>query len=308
MTNVQKSQIQEALLKTITDQALTQNQAAKMIGVSSAVLSNMLTGKEGSSKWDLIRSDKWRAAAEFAGVNDTQTTWSIRETRNLKLVVNLCEDSQKYSRFLAVAGYSGAGKTTALKYYQRKTPGVFYVLCTVTMGKKNFLDVILASMGKYVEGSIFNKVNEIVTFLRTIDKPLLILDDAGKLTDANLRLIQVIYDELENRTGIVLAGTEYLHNYILKMAAKDKYGFQELSRRIEFWQKMYAPTRGVIKAICEDNGIKDKKAQDFIHRVAKNYGSMKALITNALRMAKDEEVNVEMLAGLNIGNRHWEEM
>jgi hypothetical protein len=61
---------------------------------------------------------------------------------------------------------------------------------------------------------------------------VLLLDDVGKLPNECYRVIQLIYDKLGERCGIVLTGTNYLKQHLLKCAAADKMSFRELVRRI----------------------------------------------------------------------------
>lgn len=302
MTNKQKKQIADLARERIQMKMLSQNMAATEIGISSALLSQMLNNK---SKWGLIKDDKWRLLAAWSGYRISN--WQIRETRNFSVIQDCCKDAQENHRMLAIPAYSGAGKTTGLKYYHDKHSSTYYVLGKVTMGRKDFLGELQKAMSMEISGSVYVRTNNIVERLRTRENPLLIIDDAGKLNDGCMRLIQVIYDELEFNIGLVLAGTHHFKKYIQAMASKDKMGFRELYRRIGFWQPLYEPTKNVVSTICKDFGIIDPYAQDYIFRQAKNYGSLRELITNAHRASNGSRVDVELLASLHVGTTQWED-
>ncbi len=301
MKNEDKQEIKKRFVEKLQLTGISQNQAAKQINVSAALISNLI-----NEKWDLISEAAWLLFANFVSWHTDR--WQIRESRNLKVILDSCNDARENNRLLAVSGFTGAGKTTALKYYSNQTPNTYYVLCTVVMGRKDFLTAIQRALGIETEGSIYNRVADIVDRLAKDNLPLLILDDAGKLNDVNLRLIQVIYDQLEFRAGIMLSGTEYMRNYIVKMANKDKMGFKELRRRIAYWQKLFRPTFSFVRNVCDDYGISDEHAINFIYREAGgNYGSLREMISNALRAAGERgSVSVDMLAGLSVGAKHWE--
>lgn len=297
MTHEEKNSIREQALGKLKLTNTSQATAARQIPMSDATLSNILGGK-----WENISDEMWRKLGRWCGF--TSREWAIKNSRNLDLIVKLCSDAQLNSRFLAVAGFTGGGKTTALKHYANTTPGVFYVLCTVTMSRKDFLTAIQRSLGLDNEGSIHARTASIVRAFSAMNRPLLLLDDAGKLNDQCMRLIQVIYDELEFSTGIVLGGTEKLKTHIDRSAALDRPGFRELRRRIGYWQKLYPISRQFISAVCADFGITDAKAVELVARMATDFGTLRELMTNWSR-AESEADQVTVLSSLTVGNQHY---
>jgi hypothetical protein len=115
-------------------------------------------------------------------------------------------------------------------------------------------------------------------------------------------MIQLIYDLTEGKIGIVLAGTPFLQDYVLKMCAKDKMGFRELNRRIGYWLVLEKPQVNEIKHLCNLNGIIDNKAIRFIASKASNFGTLKEIVRNAIRASKvnNEPVTFDLLTSLRI--------
>lgn len=305
MTQDQKKQIKSILNERIEDKNLSANQASKQIGISAALLSNLL-----NDKWDQISDQKWMMVAAWVGFQSTN--WVIRETRNTKAILNLCQDARNYGRFMSIAGDTGLGKTTALRFYTGDTPNAFYVLCTAMMSRKDFLSAILRSMGLEVEGQLYNRTFHVVSKLRQLEHPILILDDFGKLSDHAMTTLQVIYDELEGRCGFVIAGLNNMKSRIYKMAAKDKPGFRELKRRIGYWQPLYGVTDSFVKAVCADYGITDPAAISYITRNCTDYGSLRELITNYARFVENNpqmlegKSQKEVISGIKYGANEWE--
>lgn len=305
MTQQQKSEIKLLTQERIAAKALSNNQASKQMGVSAALLSNLL-----NDKWDQISDQMWLKVSAWAGYQIS--SWTIFETRNTKAINELCEDAKSNSRFLAVAGDTGLGKTTALKYFSSNRQNAFYVLCTVTMSRKDFLTAILQSIGLESEGSLHNRTMNIVNKLSTLEAPVLILDDFGKLSDSCVRMIQLIYDGLEGRCGIVIAGLNYMKDQIFRNATKDKPGYRELKRRIGYWQPLYGITRSFINTVCQKYGITDDPALRFVEANCHDYGTLKELIMNYRRMVErkpellSEGSQREVLASLHVGASNWE--
>jgi hypothetical protein len=301
MTPEQKNQIQFLVQERISETKLSNNQASVQIGINAAMLSHML-----KNKWENVGDRTWLKAAQWVGYSASKE-WVILGLPNYKRIQSLCKDAQHNHRLLAVAGNTGLGKTTAVKIYASKNANSYYTLATVTMGRKEFLTAIQRSIGLDVDGSLHKRIYAIINRLKTIENPLLILDDCGKLNDGCIRLIQVLFDELEGHLGLVLTGTEAFKSYIVKMASKDKMGFRELKRRVGFWQPMMELTIQVISQFAKGYGIEDKAALDYLQKNCDNLGTLKETLLNYARLVelyKSEgkvltKTHREILANLN---------
>lgn len=291
-----KQQLQEEIAEALKS-GISQNKLADQIGVSAATLINVRRGE-----WDNISDQMTMKLRAYFRIND----WKIYETTNMKAIMELCDDANVNKKFVAVCGYTGAGKTTALRRYATKNAS-WYVLGTKIMTQKSFLSAVLRSMGINEGQSIQDKMELIIKEMNQSKRSLLIIDDAGKLNDNILRLIQIIYDETEGNAGIVLGGTEYLSDYITRAAINNKCGFRELKRRIAFWQPVFKPTKGEIAHICQDYGILDSKAIVYIQNEFKNFGDIKNIVTNAVEAMQKRGIQItrEVLEDLNVGNHFY---
>jgi len=299
MNKQRKDEIRAAIEARMKIKRQSQNSLAREIGISAAQLINIR-----DRKYEQVSDKMLNRIASHLGMDD----WKIRRTRNLKIVTNLCADAQENHRFLAISAFTGAGKTTGLRHYAAKHPNAFYMHYNQLMsGRGNFFRQIQKAMGIDEGGSPNELGMAIYGRLNELDHPLLIIDNASLMNDGNLALMQTIYDETEHHAGIVLAGTEFLKEYIDKGARKNKRGFRELKRRIAYWQPLYRPTPEEITVICADHGITDMHVINYIANAAPNYGSIRNLITNAVRMSAEHSVAIdtEMLEQLALGDRAW---
>ena len=94
-----------------------QNELARRIGISAGTLINIKKGE-----WNKISDEMLNKLKAYFNIND----WPLRETENFSSIVELCADAQVNHRFMAVCGFTGAGKTTATKFYAQNNAGVFY--------------------------------------------------------------------------------------------------------------------------------------------------------------------------------------
>jgi DNA transposition AAA+ family ATPase len=298
-----QQKIQQAIVAHLANTGDSQNTLAKKIDVSEATLSNIRNGK-----WANISPAMWNKIAAFLGVREA---WTVFKTPNFISVCEVCADAQQAHKMLCVAAFTGAGKTTALREYAAKNPNVYYVLCTMTMGQKDLVGAILRSMGLENPGTVNSGLAAICAKLNETTDPLLLLDDAGKLKDGLLPIVQIIYDQTieHGQGGIVLAGTEYLKKTIDVLAGKDKKGFREFQDRFVYWKSLVPPSPKVISQIAIEHGITDGHAVGYLHRMAKNYRQLRNLITNAkLAVTQQPELTVsaELLAGLHVGDHHYQ--
>jgi AAA domain len=292
----QLKELQDALAKQ--SEVKSQNDLSKIAGVNPGVLSFVK-----NSQWEQVSDAMVAKLRAFFSLDE----WQLRQSQNLKLIEELCHDARNNKRFLATCGFTGAGKTVSLKMFCRKNSECHYVLATAVMTRKGFVEAIMRAMAIKEDGNLEQKIGYIVNKLRSSLDALLVVDDAGKLSDPCLQLLQIIYDETENNAGIVIGGVDLLKKRIDKNAAKDKMGFRELKRRIAYWQPLVRPERGFIQTVCADFGITDTKAVRYIISSVQDFGTLRNLITNAVkaRDLNENEVTVELLLDLHLGDEHY---
>lgn len=294
-----RTKIQESVTAALEVSGQSQNKLAAQIGISAATVINIKRGN-----WELVSDAMIARIKSFFRLD----SWGVRNTPNYTTVTNLCEDARDNKRFLAIAAFTGAGKTTALRIFSQKNAEAYYVLGTVLHTKRTFLADIQRAMGISEGSSIHDMMGAIIRKLNTGTAPLLIVDDAGKLSHVCLRLLQIIYDSTEFSAGVVIAGTEYLKTEIDRAARRNVMGFAELKRRIAYWQPLRRPTKDVVYHICEDFGIADPTAQKYIYENAKDYGTLRNMVLNAISAADKAEMPVtrEVLVDLHVGDFQYE--
>lgn len=293
--------VKEAIEHQLNHLKTSQNELARRIGVSPATIIACKT-----SDWGKISEEMLNKFKTFFKISD----WPLRETDNMIAITEVCLDAQQRSRFLAIAGFTGAGKTEGLGHYTKSNSNAFSVMCYFFMSQKGFLAKLQQAMGISQGGSIEKQVFSVAEKLNSLNNPLLIIDDAGKLSDSNLMIVMALYDLTEGRCGIVIGGTEYLKERIDKSASDNRKGFRELQRRIAYWQPLHRPSVDIVSRICQDNGINSKHAIKYIAKNATNYGLLKNMVQNANDAAQQSgtEVTVDLLAGLSLGDAQYREV
>lgn len=208
MTHPEKIQTVEAIERMIAQKGSQNALANSMNGVSSATLSQMR-----NHKWENIADDMWRKVAAQLGVSSD--VWTFADTRNSTDLMQFFADSKNYSLVLAITGKAGAGKTETAKKFSTENKNVFLLSCNEYWDKRWFLRELLGKMGKDHAGMTMPEMmHKAVQILKSIESPLIILDEADKLADNVLLFFITLYNELENHCGIVLMATYFLEKRI----------------------------------------------------------------------------------------------
>lgn len=230
MTPQEKQLIADAL-RVYCTRYKSQNKAANSIGVSSATLSNMLTGTPDNGKWELINDAMWRKVSAQIGFKESGK--SIVKTSVYNELYILLSDAQGDNGVSAIVGGAGSGKSVTSKQYVSDNDNAFRVACSEYWNRKTFLLELLEAMGGDPSGyTVHEMVREICKKLKSMENPILILDEADKLNDQVLYFFITLYNMLEGHCAIILLATDFLKKRIKRGVALKKKGYNEIYSRI----------------------------------------------------------------------------
>jgi DNA transposition AAA+ family ATPase len=187
--------------------------------------------------------------------------WVYVETRDYKLLNTVLDVARKNSSVFAVTGDAGTGKTVTLRNYSQQNKRCYLLQCNEYWNRKTFLQELLTSMGRDYSGYTVNEMMvEVVRILKVQQEPLLLIDEADKLSDQVLYFFITIYNYLEDHCGIVLCATSHLQKRIIRGIKLNKKGYSEIYSRIG---RKFVELDGVstsdITSVCIANGITDKR-------------------------------------------------
>ena len=252
MTLKEKQSI-KARLAEYVEQKGSQNKAARSLNeVSAATVSQILSGN-----WDLISDDMWRNVAHQVGLE--RHPWNVAPTRGYAKMTQILTDAQDNALVLAVVGDAGCGKTEAIKTYTAANRNVYHLCCSEYWNRKHFLTELLRSLGIEATGTVTEMMFDSIQALKKKDAPLVILDEADKLSDQVLYFFISIYNQLEDHCGILLCATDYLEKRIKRGVRNSRKGYREIYSRVgrKFIGLPLANTKDVA-AICNANGLTDR--------------------------------------------------
>lgn len=231
----------------------SQNKAANALkGVSSATISLILSGKT-----EAIADDMFRNIEAQLRLLNSGDDWNVVETNDFKTLYQLFEDSKKYANVYGIIGDPGTSKTTAVKTYTRDNDNVFRLSCSEFWNKKYFLQELLQSMSRDSSGlTVSEMMNEAIYQILKRQEPIIILDEADKLTDQVLYFFITLYNKLEDNCGIILIATDHLKKRIEKGIKINKKGYKEIySRMGRKFVELSGVSKDDVSMVCKANGI-----------------------------------------------------
>ena len=261
ITADEKKQISEQL-RAYCEQKGSQNKAAASLnGVSSATVSKILSGQ-----WGTIADDMWRSIAGQIGAGKIAEGWQLVPTRAYKAMTFTLESAQRDALVMGVIGEAGSGKTEAIKTYTAGGRNVYHLVCSEYWNRRTFMAKVLQTMGATYSGStVADMMDTIVDTLKRKESPLIVLDEADKLSDQVLYFFISLYNQLEGHCGIIMTATRYLKARIEKGVRLNRKGYAEIYSRIgrKFVELPLLNSEDVA-AVCVANGITEAKTINSI--------------------------------------------
>ena len=250
ITNEEKEMIRVRLGEYCEMKGSQKRAATSLVGVSPATVTQIVTGK-----WELINEKMWRSIAAQIGVK--QTRWNIVETRNYRALSDIFADAQENALVLAVCGEAGTGKSLTAAHYGAENPNVYVLACSEYWNRKTFLRELLRVMGKNPAGdTVGDMVDDVGMALKRRENPLIILDEADKLSDQVMFFFITFYNKLEDYCGIVLMATDYLEKKVRRGLRLNKKGYKEIYSRIgRRFVAMPGLSETDISDVCRANGV-----------------------------------------------------
>lgn len=298
MTNDQKKKIQVALQDYMTQTAKSQSKVANEIGdgISVTVINHITSGRY--TQGQIVSDKNFQRVSTFLGLDKD---WVIvHDDDNFMKIQEICHEAQSASESYAISAPPGHCKSEASKDYASRVKKVFYVKCSAHFTKKVFLLQIVKALGLTAESESIAYLNDfIIDRLNSMNRPLLIIDEADKLSDALFQFFITFYNDTPS-CGYVFLGSNFFRLRVIKNVNKDKMGYSEFFSRIgRQFVALKALTPKRIKVICVANGITDDaQISEVINKSENDMRRIRRLVLN-FRRENNLEKKVQPSLNLN---------
>lgn len=252
-----KSQVVDALKELRPKFGGSDSAFAKQWSLNASVWSQLKSGKTDG----LIKDTQWINLGRELNIQLNRKPWNLVKTevyQSIEADVIFC---QKYSKGMILVDEPEIGKTVAGKHLAKTLNNCFYIDCSQCKNKILFIKAFAKTLGLEPVGRVAEIKENIKYYLRMLQTPVVILDEAGDLEYGAILELKEFWNATEDVCGWYLMGADGLRKKWECGINTKKVGYRELfsrysskyisivpnvkEERMEFYRKMVTE---VIKA------------------------------------------------------------
>lgn len=200
---------------------------SRTLDISPAIYSQLKKGER-----DKVLSEaKWLNLGRRLGVTLRKNKWVAVETDvflQIKEEILICKEFN-FSRIFV--DNCGIGKTFTAKYLANTEKNVFYIDCTQCRKKVAFIRALARAIGVETKGRLDDIKEDTKYYLSILEKPVIVVDEAGALDKDALGLLQEYWNATEDVCGWYMMGANALRHKISTGVSRDRDYFAELFSR-----------------------------------------------------------------------------
>ncbi|MBK5213595.1 MAG: ATP-binding protein [Flavobacteriaceae bacterium] len=300
-----KKEITAAAKNYMDAHKMRQSDFGNKVGLNSSLLTHIFrlnsnfTIPTGGDKDTVIADKYFMKMANFIGFELTKSYWDIKATPQLTAILATLEDAKQHGTTAVIVGETGAGKTHALRLFQRKNPMDTLI---VTVGSNDNItdliericDVLHITSGKTRSRKLRNIYWRLQELRENGHNPQLILDEAEYMKQPALSAIKEIYDHVNDHASLVLVGTQQLIENIDQLRKKNRPGMPQFYRRIKFGIRTLPAVDRRYSLFID--GL-SKEVVQYLQIICDNYGELHDVLVPVRREAErtEQEITVNLI-------------
>ena len=201
---------------------------AASLGVTTSVYSAIKNGQI-----DRVLSDaNWISIARKLGVSlRGEIEWKIARTETFDFIMTQLELAQTGSLSGILCDIPNIGKTFTARHYVKTHPNAVYIDCSQVKTKLKLVRKIAAEFGTNSRGRYSDVYDDLVYYLRSIENPLIILDEAGDLQYEAFLELKALWNATERCCAWYMMGADGLKEKINRSIECRKVGYTEMLSR-----------------------------------------------------------------------------
>ena len=256
-----KQQVMAALVSARDNFGGSDANFAKSYGLQPSAFSRLRKGDTDR----LISDTQWLTLGRELGVNPHERKWNAAETdvfRTIRADVQFCQDNAKA---MILVDDCAIGKTFTARILSKTVKNCFYIDASQCKTQQLFVKQFAKVLGIDHVGRYADLKSNIKYYLRMLEKPVVIIDEAGDLNYRAFLELKEFWNASDGVCGWYMMGADGLRHKIEQGIQYRKVGFRELfsrysdrfikiipsdrNERVEFYKKMITQ---VLSANIED--------------------------------------------------------
>jgi DNA transposition AAA+ family ATPase len=253
---------------------------ARALGINAAQMSRVLKGEVEN----VLSDANFVSIARKLGVELRQKAkWVVAKTPVFNFVWKQLEMCQSFSFSGLLCDVADIGKTFTAEQYVKSHRNAVLIDCSQVKSKQRLIRKIAQEFGLNSAGKYVDVYDDLVFYLKSIESPLIILDEAGDLDYPAFLELKALWNATEHAVGWYMMGADGLKAKIERNRNNKKVGYTELFSRFGNKYQRISPdgkeakdefTREQVALIALANGI-DKTALQKVY--AKTGGSLRRI-------------------------------
>lgn len=222
-----KQKVRSAILEQRKNYGGTDSDYAKKLGIKSAIYSRLKNGEV-----DKIISDTvWITIGRELNVKIYEDNWKVARTSVYNEIEDNLQFCKELSKSMVLVDDCGIGKTFCTKHIVKKMKNTFYADCSQAKTKQQFVRLLAKIVGIDNQGKYVEVKANLKYYLTTLEKPLIVLDEAGDLEYSAFLELKELWNGTDGVCGWYMIGANGLRAKIQKGINNKKVGFAEIFSR-----------------------------------------------------------------------------
>lgn len=201
---------------------------AASLGITTSVYSAIKNGQT-----DRVLSDaNWISIARKLGVSlRGEIEWKVAKTPAYQFITAQLEACQSSGISAILCDLPNIGKTFTARHYVKTHANAIYIDCSQVKTKLKLVRKIAAEFGVDSKGRYADVYEDLVFYLRSIDGPIIILDEAGDLQYEAFLELKALWNATERCCAWYMMGADGLKEKINRSIECKKVGYTEMLSR-----------------------------------------------------------------------------
>ena len=177
------------------------------LGITTSVYSAIKNGQT-----DRVLSDaNWISIARKLGVSlRGEIEWKVAKTPTFQFITAQLEACQSSGISAILCDLPNIGKTFTARHYVKTHANAIYIDCSQVKTKLKLVRQIAGEFGVDSKGRYADVYEDLVFYLRSIDSPLIILDEAGDLQYEAFLELKALWNATERCCAWYMMGADGL--------------------------------------------------------------------------------------------------